>query len=52
MGTETFHRYNECRFSSPLLVKLNDPLMGTETYFVELLDQSIKKHNVKLNNPH
>ena len=51
MGTETYDVYVDDT-EATLKVKLNNPLMGTETYFVELLDQSVKKHNVKLNNPH
>ena len=52
MGTETFQHDCVHRYTPFCCVKLNHPLMGTETYFVELLDQSVKKHNVKLNNPH
>ena len=53
MGTETFPQFLPLLLVDSFeLVKLNHPPMGTETYFVELLDQSVKKHNVKLNNPH
>ena len=52
MGTETLPPRTPLTLPTGIMVKLNNPLMGTETYFVELLDQSVKKHNVKLNNPH
>ena len=53
MGTETFPQFLPLLLVDSFeLVKLNHPPMGTETYFVELLDQSVKKHNVKLNNRH
>ena len=37
MGTETLHRKNRYLNSFQILVKLNNPLMGTETCYTQLV---------------
>ncbi len=50
MGTETVSR-TTAKYLHQFLVKLNNPLMGTETIY-HLAEQYLKYHNqVKLNNP-
>ena len=50
MGTEIRKSYyTSCQFSH--LVKLNDPLMGTEIYWYSSIIVCIDTHLVKLNDP-
>ena len=50
MGTETLHRKNRYLNSFQILVKLNNPLMGTETHYFKDY-RYIDSQTVKLNNP-
>ena len=50
MGTETYCCSQLLLTGHLLLVKLNNPLMGTETPFPMHLVQSVVPH-VKINNP-
>ena len=50
MGTETYQLLFQARFEFCFYVKLNNPLMGTETYDV-YVDDTEATLKVKLNNP-
>ena len=51
MGTETIANEKGIRGSGIAHVKLNNPLMGTETYVFSMYHLSFTNNGVKLNNP-
>ena len=51
MGTETNGQGNVVFLDAAHDVKLNNPLMGTETFFSSCIDRFFNSSSVKLNNP-